>query len=78
MKMVRKTTVPCLLQWGLADDPSPERGREQTTLFHDAAYGTLDYDKTFTLSFLLYNVMAEKTQKSSASVDESARRIQRL
>ena len=26
----------------------------------------------------IYNVMAEKTQKSSASVDESARRIQRL
>ena len=30
------------------------------------------------LGGLLYNVMAEKTQKSSASVDESARRIQRL
>lgn len=36
------------------------------------------FEDSSKLVIRLYNVMAEKTQKSSASVDESARRIQRL
>ena len=43
-----------------------------------AVYGRRRVGKTQDPPDCFYNVMAEKTQKSSASVDESARRIQRL